>query len=144
MNNENTEKLFNRFKFFYPQRPVTESLMGFGFECGDGWFDLIWDLSEKIEKQLKKREKEETISRQAKDKLLDKIDFQVVQVKEKFGTLRFYTQGGSKEIDDLINEAEEKSATTCEQCGKPGKSRNHGWIRVLCDECENKRRQTHG
>jgi len=57
------------------------------------------------------------------------------QVKEKFGTLRFYMTSGTEEMYNLIHEAEEKSGTICEDCGKPGKIRHGGWIRTLCDEC---------
>ncbi|RLD64344.1 MAG: hypothetical protein DRJ01_01115 [Bacteroidetes bacterium] len=116
MNKQNTEKLFERFNFFRPELPITESLMAFGFECGDGWFDIIWDLCEKIEP------------------LVDE-EFNVFQVKEKFGGLRFYVDGSSDIVYDLITEAEDKAEVTCEVCGKPGKSRGGGWIRTLCDEC---------
>lgn len=57
------------------------------------------------------------------------------QVKEKFGTLRFYLTSGTDEMYDLIHEAEAKSATTCEDCGTPGKRRGGGWILTLCDQC---------
>jgi len=56
-----------------------------------------------------------------------------VQVKEKFGTLRFYYDGGDRYIDGLVNMAESMSAVTCEVCGNPGKIRTGGWVRTLCD-----------
>lgn len=56
------------------------------------------------------------------------------QVKEKFGTLRFYYDGGDDYIRGLASMAEAMSARTCEICGNPGKSRGGGWIRTLCDE----------
>ena len=73
------------------------------------------------------------------EKLVDdiiKIDKKVVvsQVKEKFGTLRFYIYGGNDEVHDLIYKAEIKSETTCEQCGKRGKLRGKGWLVTLCDK----------
>ena len=58
----------------------------------------------------------------------------IMQVKEKFGTLRFYTNGGTDEDDHYIRFAEHMSAVTCETCGSPGETRNSGWIKVLCDE----------
>lgn len=131
MNKELDQKLFERFDFYKPERPITQGLMGFGFECSDGWFQLIWDLSEAIEKEL---EKEDVVT-QAKQKLGDTSYFEVVQVKEKFGELRFYAHGGNEKIQSLIDEAERKSAETCEKCGKPGKTRGGGWITTLCDEC---------
>jgi hypothetical protein len=57
----------------------------------------------------------------------------IVQVKEKFGTLRFYVYGGTPEMNNYIEFAEGMSRITCEVCGNPGKSRNTGWVMVLCD-----------
>lgn len=54
------------------------------------------------------------------------------QVKEKFGTLRFYHSGGDDAIAGMIRMAEEMSGTTCEECGKPGTTTQGGWIRTLC------------
>jgi hypothetical protein len=59
---------------------------------------------------------------------------QAVQVKEKFGTLRFYTNFSDEYIDGLIAMAESMTAVTCQECGKPGKVRGGGWIYVACDE----------
>lgn len=61
-------------------------------------------------------------------------DGQIYQVKEKFGGLRFYIGEGTKEIFDRIDQAEEESERTCEQCGKPGVLREGGWLKTLCDE----------
>ncbi len=58
----------------------------------------------------------------------------IIQVKEKFGTLRFYIGEGSDEMFDLIYKAEDTSKTICEVCGVPGKLRTDGWMKVLCDE----------
>jgi hypothetical protein len=61
----------------------------------------------------------------------------VSQIKEKFGTLRFYYTGGDEYVDGLEHMAESMSAKICENCGCPGESRstkkNH-YIRVLCDK----------
>jgi len=56
-----------------------------------------------------------------------------VQVKEKYGTLRFYYNGGDDKIDGMVAMAEIMSARVCETCGSPGKLRKGGWIRTLCD-----------
>ena len=58
------------------------------------------------------------------------------QVKEKFGTLRFYMSSHLDGMDELIDEAERKSEVTCENCGKSGESRGDlGWVLTLCDGC---------
>jgi hypothetical protein len=59
------------------------------------------------------------------------------QIKEKFGTLRFYYWGGDDYCRGVESMAESMSAVTCEVCGSPGKLRNGGWIQTLCDEHAN-------
>jgi hypothetical protein len=60
----------------------------------------------------------------------------IEQVKEKFGTLRFYYQGGDDAIDGMVRMAESISGFTCEECGNHGEGRQGGWIRTLCDHHE--------
>jgi hypothetical protein len=57
-----------------------------------------------------------------------------IQVKEKFGGLRFYYVGGDKIVDGMVRMAESWADNTCEVCGNPGKPRKGGWIRTLCNE----------
>jgi hypothetical protein len=56
------------------------------------------------------------------------------QVKEKFGGLRFYIDGGDDEIHAYIQMAEAIADVTCEECGAPGKKQPGGWIVTLCDK----------
>jgi hypothetical protein len=60
--------------------------------------------------------------------------FEVLQVKEEFGTLRFYVSHHSDTIDGRIAGAQEESSRTCEICGQPGQTRSGGWIQTLCNE----------
>lgn len=140
MTEEVQEKLFNRFSFYRPELPMTQSLMCFGIECGDGWFGILWELSLKIESILEKHLSEVD---NAKLLLADDTVFNVSQVKEKFGTLRFYFDSSVDEevyteIRDAVREAEDKSAITCEVCGRPGELTSGGWKSVVCNECKNK------
>lgn len=57
----------------------------------------------------------------------------VAQVKEKFGGLRFYVDGGSYELHAAISKAERDSHYICEDCGEPGVMRKGSWLRTLCD-----------
>lgn len=58
----------------------------------------------------------------------------IIQIKEKFGGLRFYCEiDGTDEFTKLNIEGQ--SYNICEECGKPGKAREGGWIKTLCDEC---------
>ena len=60
----------------------------------------------------------------------------IAQIKEKFGGLRFYYQGGDDHIDGMVTMAEVWAGRTCETCGNLGKRREGGWIRTLCDTHE--------
>lgn len=64
------------------------------------------------------------------------------QVKEKFGTLRFYMDYGTEEMWALAEQAEKESEITCEDCGAYGILRSGGWIRTLCDDCEKHYQET--
>lgn len=123
MNKKNTNKLFRDFPRLYRGRnkPMTESLMGFGFECGDGWYNLIHTLSAALENHMNES---------------PKVHIEASQVKEKFGSLRFYIDGGDDYTLKLIDEAERQSATICEDCGAPAKlQRRRGWFATLCELC---------
>ena len=93
-----------------------QTCMAFGFECGDGWFDLIYELSKQLEGH--------TVA---------------AQVKEKFGGLRFYITTATDEIHEIIDKAEQDSYTICERCGKSGTLRTDGWHVTLCDDCYRER-----
>jgi hypothetical protein len=101
--------------------------MCWGFECGDGWFDLIDELCWNIQSYIDNNSRS--------DKVITQVT--VDQVKEKFGTLRFYTTGGDRLIDGMIWFAESMSGRICETCGKPGKERGRGWIYTACEEHTN-------
>lgn len=74
------------------------------------------------------------------DEALEKIksiepNFEVFQIKEKFGELRIYGGPGNEEVWKIIDDATTQSLKTCEVCGKPGKLRtDHGWWKTVCDE----------
>jgi hypothetical protein len=54
-----------------------------------------------------------------------------IQVKEKFGGLRFYYNGGDEKIEGMVRLAEAMSKCTCEGCGNPGKPNEMDWITTL-------------
>lgn len=62
---------------------------------------------------------------------------EILQIKEKFGGLRFYVGEVPANlyfrVNNAISLAEAASFATCEECGEPGKRRGGGWIRTLCD-----------
>ena len=88
-----------------------------------GWHDLIRKASVAIEAEIMKMPKE------------DRPNYRATQVKEKFGTLRFYMSATTPEMDKAIDEAEYASAHTCETWGKEGKlMNNRGWVSCVCQE----------
>lgn len=71
------------------------------------------------------------------DPIVDKVDWiRVAQIKEKFGGLRFYYDGGDEHISGMVRMAEVWAGMTCETCGDKGHQRSGGWIRTLCDKHE--------
>jgi hypothetical protein len=57
---------------------------------------------------------------------------EVTQVKEKFGTLRFYLTNETEAITEMIEDAEKKSSAICEVCGYKGKMMGATWFKVRC------------
>ena len=110
-----------RFAALMPNiKDLHQSLMAFGCEIGPGWRELVWNLTEKIEKEVKK----------------GKLDFEIVQVKEKFGGLRFYVNCGTRRTRKLIDNAEAESFKICEVCGETGRLGENAfhWYKTLCNK----------
>ena len=116
-------------------KSMMETCMCWGFECGDGWFTILDQLMSNIQHHIdwnnKNFEKGYKQYKQVPQVTLD-------QVKEKFGTLSFYYQGGDDYISGMVRMAESMSAVTCEQCGNPGTTGGQGWISTLCETHRNK------
>ncbi|PZM85122.1 MAG: hypothetical protein DKT66_02790 [Candidatus Melainabacteria bacterium] len=123
MKQELDDALVRDFPNLYADRKSDQSPFYWGFECGDGWEPLLRKLSAEIEAII--------VSMPEKERK----KYRVKQVKEKFGTLRFYMGIAHDGIRAAIDRAEQESAVTCECCGKPGSSGSvGGWLSVLCDE----------
>lgn len=122
-------------KIFRSSQHENDAVGIWGFECDDGWFELVDTLCGKIQSHIEWRSK----NVQDADEL---EDLQVVaqQVKEKFGGLRFYVVGGDDITEAFISFAETMSLKICETCGNPGKQQSdRGWIHTACDPCFEKR-----
>lgn len=77
-------KLYEKFPKIFAQRnkPMTETCMCWGIDTDDGWYDLISMLCDLLQWDIERNKYPE---------------IEAVQVKEKYGTLRFYTAGVYKE-----------------------------------------------
>lgn len=116
---DHTEKLIEDFPVLFKGKTPR-----CGIWYGKGWDSLVRHLCDGI-----------------CNVLADGEEIEVTQIKEKFGTLRFYTYpiNVSDANYDLIGEltylAAKESDSTCEKCGCPGETRDGSWIRTLCDDC---------
>lgn len=124
-------------------KPMTETCMCWGIECPEGWFNILSELCKKLEF--------------LNNTLCKNYNVQIVaeQVKEKFGTLRFYynilpfCEDENLEktyhiindiVSDIVNMAEVKSGEICQICGKEiwaekDKKVSMDWIGYYCSDC---------
>ena len=179
MKKELDEALVAKYPKIFKHRhaPMTHTAMCWGFDCGDGWYNIIDVLCSNIQHHVdhirNERARALRFNRALKralagdvrtlqmhfsfgtkteltsfgieyaNKVIAKAEFREVpvsipyiiatQVKEKFGGLRFYTNGYTDKVSGMIRMAESMSYRTCEVCGNPGRSNTHGWISTLCD-----------
>lgn len=102
--------LCERYPLIFAERnlPMTNTCMCWGFACGDGWFDLIDALCERLQFWTDRNHAPQVVAR---------------QVKEKWGALCFYPRGSASQKQwGMIWMAEAMSARICDQCGKPGQA----------------------
>jgi len=158
---------------------MQETCMCWGFECGDGWYNILDQLMGNIQHHIDWKEKqragaikynemaaqakagnfdlfEETMKALPNDEYKEKRLAEIVagdfrqlpesipqvtldQVKEKFGTLRFYYSGGDDIINGMVRMAESMTGVTCEECGNVGERRGGGWVHTYCTPCEEAR-----
>ena len=88
----------------------------------DGWFDLLCRLCRDLEPLVTEFER------------ATGCQFEVLQVKEKFGGLRVHVNDKNDAIRQRIEIAQHESCRTCEICGQPGKLHEDSWIKTVCDE----------
>ena len=93
-----------------------------GAWCPVGWQPMVEELCSKVAQIVDEHN----------------LTFEIGQIKEKFGGLRFYySYEGDRvdEIADLIHDAEERSFKICEVTGEAGdlciKGKGYGWMKTL-------------
>jgi hypothetical protein len=153
MKKELQDQLFGKYPEIFKQKdlPMSQTCMCWGIDTGNGWYDLLDVLCGQIEHHQKtldsryefqlKQHNELPIG----EKLLapQPIDatIEATQVKEKFGGLRFYYNGGDDYIRGLVDMAEDMSYRICDVCGGSGKNGTGktNWYSTRCS----KHRHTH-
>lgn len=89
-------------------------------EFEDGWIKILEDLHARISSVYP--------------------DYKIIQIKEKFGGLRYYISPIPANLHDTIQgyirEAEDQAEKTCETCGAPGSlsKSERGWLKTVCDQ----------
>jgi hypothetical protein len=84
------------------------------FSVHQGWYSLIKDLISEL--------------------IVLGWDKRTIQVKDKFGGLRFYIETYPEGAHEVITKYEKLSYETCEQCSEKGTNRKiKGWLHTLCD-----------
>jgi hypothetical protein len=164
MRKELDEALCAKYPLIFKDRnaDMRTTAMCWGFECGNGWYniiDILCGLLTSDYRQAKSRydnikdkagqptygfkDNGDPVGKIVTQELIDeakaKLDEETskvpvaVQVKEKFGGLRFYVQAATDTHYKYITFAESMSYRTCEECGAPGKRYTDGWHTTLCD-----------
>jgi len=158
MKRELDEALCAKYPLVFKDRneDMRTTAMCWGLCVGDGWYNIIDTLchyltsdynqakcrydsiKDKVDQPLWEGSKK-IVTQEEIDKAKTKLDEETakvpvaVQVKEKFGGLRFYVQAATDKHYNYISFAEGMSYCTCEDCGAPGKLYTDGWHTTLCD-----------
>lgn len=122
------EQFENELKTKYPDLFDGQDI---GLWVDEGWHHIIFSLCRQINAWVKFVNN---------DPKREKIDVKISQIKEKFGGLRFYYDGGDQYVAGMVQMAEIWASHTCEVCGERGTSRSGGWIKTLCDVHDKERK----
>jgi hypothetical protein len=158
MRRELDEALCAKYPLVFKDRNenMMHTAMCWGFECGDGWYNIIdilcglltndyrsaqsrYDFIKDKVDQPQWEGSKKIVTQEMIDVAKAKLDEETLkvpvasQVKEKFGGLRFYVQAATDKHYSYISFAESMSYRTCEECGAPGKTYTDGWHRTMCD-----------
>lgn len=158
-----SDDIINSVKKLSKQKKIVVP-MQFGFEVGDGWYFILNSLMGTIKNYIDSHNKYSSpqIKNCSLRKYVQKIRYhrkkylklfgnflfkiapkeiphlslQITQVKEKFGCLRFYFEGGDDNIDGMVLMAEHQSYMVCEYCGTTENvGHTQGWISTICKSC---------
>jgi hypothetical protein len=114
MKNESVQQLHQTFPRLFAMSPY--------ISCREGWLPLIEAVCQIIEAHLT------YFPEEVRNQLY------ITQIKEKFGSLRFYVNHEDDYLTGAITMAEYLSNSVCEVCGSFGSQRRIGtWIQTLCD-----------
>jgi hypothetical protein len=140
------EQLFTKYPSLFSEmhKDVSTDLserpwpISFGIACGNGWFKLIDELCFLIVQSLE----------QYNERHKTAVGIRIVQIKEKFGGLRYYYTWSAKldlerphmeslksRIEGACQVVENLSLSTCELCGSPAACTTESWYHTTCAAC---------
>jgi hypothetical protein len=110
MNEMLDKKLCEKYPKIFVNRNASAqtTAMCWGFAHGDGWYDIVNNLCGCIQHHIDSTDSVPQVVAQ--------------QVKEKFGTLRFYYTGGDEYIRGLVSMAQAMSGVISEDSNAAGES----------------------
>ena len=114
--------LYSKYPFIFDpvHLPTSKKPMVRNIECGDGWYPLLDGLCEVLSSRALNG---------------DQAAVEAMQVKQKFGGLRFFFDGGCDHAEGAASMASAMSYHVCEETGRPGTlmARNR-WVRTLAED----------
>ena len=122
------------------QKKYPTLLKNIYLECGEGWGEIVGNVCEQIltHESFLKNSGVHVVD--FEDEITDEEDYcsvRIVQIKQKFGGLRVYYDGGDNIISDIVREAENKALTVCEYCGSKENvklRKRNSWLYTGCDK----------
>ena len=129
MTPERQQYLIKTFPKIYTDTGENTPFNLFHFECDDGWFLILVRLSQYIQKYIDQNN-EWAVKYPNQYKIVPQV--KALQIKEKFGSLRYYFTGGDEHISAVVSFVEYSSSFTCETTGKTedvGRNKK-GWIKT--------------
>lgn len=161
MNKELSQYLTRKYSKIFPKKTNYSKEYLYSFECNDGWFTIINNCLMNIQSHIDYTNSHYD-EMQGYKKLIETKNFQDLpewvkmsidngnfnadniagpclqlvasQIKEKFGSLNFYYNGGDDFCKGVIETTKSLSLSTCEICGYPGKMYSNGYVQTLCEK----------
>ncbi len=154
MRAELEKRLFEDFPDLYCRKFEPNGWYPFHISCHDGWEPLLRRLSERITRIVQSLPLETPTSVGESPIPMDTsiktgrytgltaqsfcADVVSVGVEEKSKQLKFWINKSTREIEQVIQDAEEENMITCEMCGRPGELSGNPWPIVVCDDHDNR------
>ena len=138
------KKLCERYPFIIPRNRWTDEILWENkyswYYCHPYAFTELDSFPKGWYKAFGRQMMEEIREDCIKHNFLDKL--RIMQIKEKYGGLRFYVGSIPRDskIFEIIHKYEDMSEHFCEYCGRPSENHDIGgyWLSTICPKCQRK------